>query len=172
MQEEERAYHLLKNSIVKNKVKYMQVAELTEDEIKNKFSDSPNDLAKHLTRKFGRMFAHSTSSVPDPAMFYMQTDPGVKRILAPGLCPIESSATMDFFKSIGCSWAPYSIRETFGTEREARWRELNSIQFFFLLDENEQDILIRSYCKQNAFTFAPDYAEKTKIGYMMMYGFY
>ena len=98
-------------------------------------------MSDHMANRFKTFFS-------DPASFFSGT-PCIQSLLN-AKCGLHMDYTdafivMEFFKYIKCGLGLYDIKNMFGENYIDKWKELNSITFFFELTTDMQITLIKKY---------------------------
>lgn len=156
-------YDLLKRSIADLKDELLSYVHLTPEKIvQNYFADDPS-LAEHLARKLRDECSVPNIESRQIALFYPRLDSFCKRALFPKVgYTYDSDRIMSFFHFLVCHFAPHifqSLWTTYDLPTDLleptieAWKKKDSIDFFFGLNEQIQDVMLRYYAKENADYF-------------------
>jgi len=93
----------------------------------------------------------------DVVLFFVRLDTRCQRKICPDLDMCYANSIIYFFQWLKCSFGPYEIQQMLGSEEiRTKWLARPIIEFFFTLDQAQQDMLIEKYCTGNDFTYLED----------------
>lgn len=103
--------------------------------------DDPAKTYNHYVEKY----KETQKLLPDPILFYHRLDNCNKMILCKKIYPNYHSHVTDFFQWICCTLSVYQINEILGEHHGPVWLNKNCIHFYFDLNDNDKNILIKDY---------------------------